>query len=144
MVNPDLTFYGKIVYNEIYNLEPNKILYTIRADLYSDATYTTIIGEKMINGTQNILNNKTTFMENVLYTLPEGSISTYIAGQNVTDTSTAIFNKKNYFNAKIINGTGNFSFSNGYVILTLDGEIEDKKRKYEVYFDSSIIRAIQN
>lgn len=144
MVNPDLVFYSKINYNNIFNLEPNKILYTIGADLYSDDTFTNIIGEKIINGTQNNINNKITFMENVLYILPEGTISTYLVGENLTDPETGIFNKINLFSGKITNGSGNFSFSNGYLILTIVGEPSSKKGKTEVYFDSSIIRAIQN
>jgi hypothetical protein len=143
MVNPDLTFYGIINYNENYNLEPNKILYTIGAHLYSDNSFTTVIGDLVINGTLNNINNKITFMDNFYYSLPEGSISTYLAGQNDVDNN-AIFNQFKLYNSKIINGTGNFSFSNGYVIITLFGNITEQKRKYEVYFDSSIIRSIQN
>jgi hypothetical protein len=144
MVNPDLTYYAILNYNETFDLNTNKILYTSAGDLYSDETLTSIIGSTIFNGTQNILNNKTTFMENTIYTFPEGTISTYLAGQNETDPTTGIFDKVKYFNAKIINGTGNFSFSNGFIIISIVGELKDKIRKYEVYFDSSIIRAIQN
>lgn len=141
MVNPDLTVYGRNVYNESFILSDNKSLFTIKGELYGDSSFTQVIGTHVVDGTTSTFDGNTFFNETNTFSLPEGTITSFVAGENKTQPIVGIFNEKQKLVCRIASCSGNFTFSTGYVLVTTLGE---QKRIYEFYFDSNIIRAIQN
>jgi hypothetical protein len=141
MVNPDLTFYGYINDNIKNYVNENKYLYTILKTLYADKDLTQKIGFGVVDGTQTTYNETNAFSETEIYSLPEGTITTFLADAKISPNNSDIFTKGEKSNSRILNTTGKFSFATGYIIFEA---LSTNLRYYQVYFDSSIIRAIQN
>lgn len=132
MKNPNLQFY---VVNKFYDknvISSNKFLYTFQGNNYADLECTQLIGNFSASGTHTSINDINVFFEEILIILSEGTITATISGNEGVD-NTGKFITNNIFYARIINGTGNFLFAKGYIIIKA---IDEQTRSYNVCFDN--------
>ena len=128
---PDLMFSYKIKSAKDIKLSENLSTYIIYGNILNNLEENICIGNFTVTGSLTNVENVKTFNDNYVCILPEGTITWFASGSNDIQNN-GFYNPDKVHVSKIVHGTGDFTYSSGFVYTSVLSGLD---RNVSIYFD---------